>query len=400
MKTTFLPAALAALLLPLVASAADAGQLVDVVATGHGSTVREATKAALRAAVEQVVGTIVDATTLVENDELIEDEILQYSAGMIESSKTIGEPKKSKDGFYTVKVKATVKKGQVEEQLRTASAVNVTLDGADLFARMTAAQDNLADAESMIKDVLAKHLSCVVAEAVPGENGKSSLDLDPKTGEVFANVRVRIDQAKYRQFVKEVLGKLGPMAEKSIPVQGTDEDEQPYSGKGDIYFKKSTDPKHPFGIIVLENPKMGKATVLFFDKNRWNAIEESLQSGSVAVAVTLLDSTGDQMAFRSSPCDHRETLKRKGGGDSGLALFGINSRNKNRKMGLVSPFLDGEFYDDGDGYYTHEDDIHDVGIATYKQLSISLGTFTADELKTAGKLEIKVGHMKDGQFVE
>lgn len=31
---------------------------------------------------------------------------------------------------------------------------------------------------------------------------------------------------------------------------------------------------------------------------------------------------------------------------------------------------------------------------------VSLGRFTADELKTAGKLEIKVGHMKDGQFVE
>lgn len=50
-------------------------QLVDVVATGYGTTVREATKAALRSAVEQVVGTMVDATTLVENDKLIEDEI-------------------------------------------------------------------------------------------------------------------------------------------------------------------------------------------------------------------------------------------------------------------------------------------------------------------------------------
>lgn len=70
MKPSLLSAALAALLLPLAAFATDAGQLVDVVATGHGSTVREATKAALRAAVEQVVGTMVDATTLVENDEL------------------------------------------------------------------------------------------------------------------------------------------------------------------------------------------------------------------------------------------------------------------------------------------------------------------------------------------
>jgi len=57
-------------------------QLVDVVATGYGTTVREATSAALRSAVEQVVGTMIDATTIVENDKIIEDEILSHSAGM------------------------------------------------------------------------------------------------------------------------------------------------------------------------------------------------------------------------------------------------------------------------------------------------------------------------------
>lgn len=31
---------------------------------------------------------------------------------------------------------------------------------------------------------------------------------------------------------------------------------------------------------------------------------------------------------------------------------------------------------------------------------VSLGSFSPDELKNAGKLEIKVGHMKDGQFME
>lgn len=70
----FLATLAVALLLPFAAFAADAGQFVDVVATGHGSTVREATKAALRAAVEQVVGTMVDATTLVENDEQINND--------------------------------------------------------------------------------------------------------------------------------------------------------------------------------------------------------------------------------------------------------------------------------------------------------------------------------------
>ena len=171
-----------AIFLSVVLFARGAEQLVDVVSTGYGTTVREATKAALRSAVEQVVGTMVDATTLVENDKLIEDEILTYSAGMIASAKTVGEPKKSADGIFTVKLKTSVKKGKLEEKLRAASTVNIALDGADLFARMTAAKDNLADAEAMIKSVLAKHIDCVIAEPISGKNGKSPIDLDPKTG--------------------------------------------------------------------------------------------------------------------------------------------------------------------------------------------------------------------------
>ena len=106
----------------------------------------------------------------------------------------------------------------LEEKLRVASAVNVALDGADLFARITYAKDNLSDAEAMIKSVLAKHIGCVVAEAIPGKNGTSTIDVDPKNGEIFANVRVRIDQAKYVQFATEVVEKLGMMAEVKTEV--------------------------------------------------------------------------------------------------------------------------------------------------------------------------------------
>ena len=64
-----------------------AGQLVDVIAVGVGMTQDEAHKAANKAAVAQVVGTMVDATTLVENDELVENKILTYSPGLIAESK-------------------------------------------------------------------------------------------------------------------------------------------------------------------------------------------------------------------------------------------------------------------------------------------------------------------------
>ncbi len=173
-----------------------AGQLIDVVATGYGTTVDEAKKVANRSAVEQVVGTMIEAEAIVKNNELIDDTILRYSPGMISASTIIGSPKKSADGIYVVKVKATVKKTGLQEKLRALPALNVKLDGEELSARMTFAKDNLADAEAMIRAILAKHIGCVVVERVSGKNGKSDIDLDPETGEAFANVRVHIDQAK------------------------------------------------------------------------------------------------------------------------------------------------------------------------------------------------------------
>ena len=415
--------AVAAMFLIATTFAEGAEQLVDVVATGYGMTVREATKAALRSAVEQVVGTMVDATTLVENDKLIEEEILSYSAGMIASSKIVGEPKKSADGIYTVKVKASVKKTRLEGMLRSASAVNVTLDGADLFARMTAAKDDLADAEAMIKGILAKHIDCVVAEAVPGRNGTSPIDLDPKNGEIFANVRVRIDQAKYVQFAKEIVEKLGMIAELKTEVMDIGH-ENGYRPDG--WFKYNV-PKAYMDrnermintLVVMKSFRTGLGVFLRFDKNVAKAIVSNLSIGTIAFEVKLLDSMGEVMASNQKALVYGENVTMMSCVDKErltgaiLPVFDISpgccgnsfspqswssasdARDKLIKEGAVS----------ADVLYRFE---HTFGCprngflngliqANYR---VRLGQFTPDELKSVGRLEINVGHIKGSQFLE
>lgn len=375
---------ISAVVLAVAPFAQGAERLVDVVATGYGTTVREATKAALRSAVEQVVGTMVDATTLVENDKLIEDEILTYSAGMIASAKTVGEPKKSADGIYAVKVKASVKKGVVEEKLRAASAVNVALDGADLFARMTAAKDNLADAEAMIKSVLAKHIDCVIAEPIPGKDGKSPIDLDPKTGELFVNVRVRIDQTKYTQFANEVVEKLSPMATKKIRLncKGKYSDER-YKPNGYVAFSNDYE-KYRF--IIMTSFKTGSIVAFQLDKNIRECIASCFDTGSLAFEVSLYDKQGTEIANSSTAlCEER-----RNGNLSYLSIFAIEHVPQNE---FIMPFFDSERSISRDIWAGIE--CHHVG--TYR---VSLGSFEPEELKSVGPLKIKVGHMKRNQFSE
>lgn len=65
------------------ANKSDDGTTVTLITTGTGSTKEEATKNALRDALEQTYGTFVSANTLVINDKLIKDEIVSISSGNI-----------------------------------------------------------------------------------------------------------------------------------------------------------------------------------------------------------------------------------------------------------------------------------------------------------------------------
>ena len=389
MKTASFLAAVAALVLPFTTLAQNADQLVEVKASGYGETVREAYKAALRAAVEQVVGTLIDATTLVENDELIENEILTYAPGMVASAKPIGEPKKTEGGIYIAKVLATVKKGQIEQKLRAASTVNVTLDGADLFARMTAAQENLADAEKMIAEVLSRFTGCVVAEIINDEKGRPKLELDPKTGEVFANVRVRLDQTKYRSFIKDVSEKLGLMAEKDISYSGQSRDRSSYWNFEPANIDLDNNPV----LIIIYNLQTLHAHAMFFDKNKTDAICRAILAGNppnkeearLALRITMFDSLSGIISVKDEQLPNVN-----------CAILGQqtwwNGSNHRKDTFVIAPFVGGKF---------------ETSSAFYKEMCwwdrtfhISIGKFTAEELKTAGKLEVKILHKKDGQFVE
>ena len=361
-------AAIAALLLSLAASAAGDDSLVEVVAIGMGTTQDAAIKAANIAAVQQVVGTIVDATTLVENNELVDDKILTYSAGLIADSKIIGTPKKSADGLVTVKVKATVKKTALREKLVAAKIVSVELDGQSLWAQAVSAQDNLADAEAMIEDVLARHIACVIAEPIPGKTGKSPLDYDPKTGEVFANVRVRIDMENYSQFVTEVLDKLGPIAKNKLNlISGGRSSGYKYAGDGFINYDIPYGKLGDNFLVVMTSFRSGAATVLFFDKNEMRAIQEAIDTGSLAAIVSLKDLMGKELSQGRIITDSRYQDRHKN--TQKPSIFAMY--NTYCTGGVIVPMFGGDIL----GAFGRCGQLNSIPAKTEETFRVSLGFF-------------------------
>lgn len=85
---------------------------IKLVVSGEASTKDEATKIALRNAIEQAFGTFVSADTEILNDELIKDEIVTISSGNIQSYKEVNSIQNA-DGTQSVTLETVVSIGKL-----------------------------------------------------------------------------------------------------------------------------------------------------------------------------------------------------------------------------------------------------------------------------------------------
>ena len=126
--------------------------LQEVEAAGQGANADDAFKQAVVDAVRQVVGTLVSAENVVNNDRVIKDQVLTLSNGFVE--KVIKQEKsKSDDGTWQVKLKCMVRKGQVYDKLRTANVPTVKFDGLSIFADVVSQLDQEQSAIKMISEL-------------------------------------------------------------------------------------------------------------------------------------------------------------------------------------------------------------------------------------------------------
>ena len=106
-----------------------------VVAEGVGQTAEDARKDAFRNAVRQAVGALIDAETLVQNDQVIKDEILTYSNALVKSYKELDKPKRDGD-LYRVTIVAAVENLGLEKKVAKAKESFQLIDSEGLYAQL------------------------------------------------------------------------------------------------------------------------------------------------------------------------------------------------------------------------------------------------------------------------
>jgi len=201
---------LIALCLPFAVHAAEDERQVTV--TGVGANEEEAKRQAYRNAVQSVVGALVVAETLVENDALVNDKILSHSDGYVTKVEQMGQTVPLDGGMVEVTMQVTVKSQQLREKLQAENISVIEVDGQSLFARAATQSEQTRDAAAIVADFLKNaNLPASLINST-ADIGKAEVTESGGTATVKVPISVSVNMDAYSKFVgdfKKTLTDLG-----------------------------------------------------------------------------------------------------------------------------------------------------------------------------------------------
>ena len=160
----------------------------EVVVDGIGISPEAAKKNAFRNAVSKVVGSFIENDILIKNDKIIEDKLLEYSGGFVETFEIISESK-DKDGLFKVKLKAKIAQQTVVEKLRSMKIDVKSVSGSNLKAQLETQETMKKEGGKLISSIMEEYPKLWQAKQI-GEpkiaNGKLALQIE-----------VSVDRTKY-----------------------------------------------------------------------------------------------------------------------------------------------------------------------------------------------------------
>ena len=131
----------------------NSANMESVIVEGVGKTEASAKKAAYKEAVAKVVGVLIDSSTLVKNDKIIEEELFEYSGGFVSKAELVSS-KKDDEGLVRVKVRCVVEKAQIRKKLEDIKVLVVKVDGASIAAKEMTKAEMQKNATTLINKAL------------------------------------------------------------------------------------------------------------------------------------------------------------------------------------------------------------------------------------------------------
>ena len=152
--------------------------------------------------VSKVVGSFIENDILIKNDKIIEDKLLEYSGGFVESFEVISESK-DKDGLFKVKLKAKIAQQTVVEKLRSMKIDVISVSGSNLKAQLETQETMKKEGGKLINSIMEEYPNLWQAKQIS----------EPKiaNGKLALQIEASVDRTKYLEWAD----KLCKVLEKS-----------------------------------------------------------------------------------------------------------------------------------------------------------------------------------------
>jgi hypothetical protein len=187
--------------MPATRATTAAPQVKDIVVTGVGTDPDKALQNAFSQAIEQTVGVMVDAESVVKNDQLIRDEVLTYSRGYVEKFDVVS--KWEEGGLHHAKIRATVERGKLAEKLRGMKIAVQEVAGELASRQIEFDATNEEQAAEMFRKALTEFsmVKLTKVEIV----GKPEITRTGGNARVAINVRISPDIEQWQKFAPSLL---------------------------------------------------------------------------------------------------------------------------------------------------------------------------------------------------
>lgn len=244
-----------------------------IVAGNKQGAIEEAKKKALRAAVEQVAGVMIEADTVTANSQLVRDQIVANTAGYVRSYELVGQPKEEA-GVISVTVKAQVGASSIDKDLQAIKAVVKRMGHPKLVLLLQ--EQTMDDKDKVTSSAV---MQTVLTESF-GKDGWTILDWNfaagkmelgsavgpaeaKKIGELSKADYILYGQVKFRQqAVDGMLGAAGKGQQNIFPV----------TGEYDLAFfdtSNGTQLTHQSGKMIIPQNEI-RQTLLSYERTAYN----------------------------------------------------------------------------------------------------------------------------------
>ncbi len=180
--------------------------IVEVVAQGMGIDANAALLNAYSNAVQQALGLYVDAETMVQNDQIVQDKILTYSKGFIQEATTV--KKSQANGLFQVNIRAKVKRQQLLEQAKANNISVKAVEGVSLHAQIESQIKQEGDAKALLEKALLPLMDATFLRTeviLPATLNKEKTGADDKFVTLDYKFNLWIDEPSYYNYIKSSL---------------------------------------------------------------------------------------------------------------------------------------------------------------------------------------------------